>query len=213
MNRPLGLEPAPGSQWHDCALAYGLLLRHPLQPFVPMKFASSFAASAATEGRGSTALNRIDNHLIERLPREDRRPPPGPVCLRRPRALAGACHSGRNRRPRLFSSRDFVSLLTVVSGEVGLEVGMVGREGMLGAHLALGVDAAPLHALVQGPGSAWRLEAPAFISELRRSAALQREVDLYASSGPFRKEPADVMRVAPAAQPGTPIRSNQRRDK
>ena len=47
-------------------------------------------------------------------------------------------------------------MLTVVSGEVGLEVGMVGRKGMLGAHLALGVTAAPLHALVQGPASAWR---------------------------------------------------------
>jgi CRP-like cAMP-binding protein len=78
-----------------------------------------------------------------------------------------------------FPIESFVSLLTVVSGEVGLEVGMVGREGMLGAHLSLGVMAAPLHALVQGPGSAWRCEAPAFIDELKRSAPLRREIGLY----------------------------------
>ena len=78
-----------------------------------------------------------------------------------------------------FPIECFVSLLTVVSGEVGLEVGMVGREGMLGAQLSLGVIAAPLHALVQGPGSAWRCEAPAFIGELKRSAALRKEIGLY----------------------------------
>ncbi|MEO7057631.1 MAG: Crp/Fnr family transcriptional regulator [Caldimonas sp.] len=78
-----------------------------------------------------------------------------------------------------FPIESFVSLLTVVSGEVGLEVGMVGREGMLGAQLSLGVTAAPLHALVQGAGSAWRCEAPAFLEELERSAALRREIGLY----------------------------------
>lgn len=78
-----------------------------------------------------------------------------------------------------FPVEGFVSLLTVVSGEVGLEVGMVGCEGMLGSHLCLGVHAAPLHALVQGPGTAWRLKVPAFVAELNRSAALRRQISLY----------------------------------
>ena len=66
-----------------------------------------------------------------------------------------------------------------MSGEVGLEVGMVGREGMLGSQLSLGAGAAPLHALVQGPGPAWRLEAGAFNAELECSAALRREIGRY----------------------------------
>ena len=66
-----------------------------------------------------------------------------------------------------------------MSGEVGLEVGMVGREGMLGSQLSLGVGAAPLHALVQGPGPAWRLETGAFNAELECSAALRREIGRY----------------------------------
>ncbi len=78
-----------------------------------------------------------------------------------------------------FPVESFVSLLTIVSGEVGLEVGMVGREGMLNSHLFLGVAAAPLHALVQGPGTAWRLGASAFTAELGRSAPLRGAMGRY----------------------------------
>ena len=56
---------------------------------------------------------------------------------------------------------------------------MVGREGMLGVQLAMGVATASLHALVKGPGSAWRVGAGAFRSELARSAALRSELNRY----------------------------------
>ena len=61
----------------------------------------------------------------------------------------------------------------------GLEVGLVGDEGMLGISSMLGVSAAPLRALVQGAGTAWQMEAAIFRSELKRSAALQRGLDRY----------------------------------
>ena len=50
---------------------------------------------------------------------------------------------------------------------------MVGREGMCGVQVALRVPTQPLHALVQGPGAAWRLTIGAFRRELNRNAALQ----------------------------------------
>jgi len=56
---------------------------------------------------------------------------------------------------------------------------MVGREGMLGAQLVLGVATAPLHALVQGPGEAWRITTADFQRELARSSALQRGLNRY----------------------------------
>lgn len=78
-----------------------------------------------------------------------------------------------------FPTIGFVSLVTAIKGRPTLEVGMVGREGMLGAELVLGVEAAPLHAVVQGAGAAWRIGAVEFSRELVRSAALQRGLNRY----------------------------------
>jgi CRP-like cAMP-binding protein len=56
---------------------------------------------------------------------------------------------------------------------------MVGNEGLLGAQLALGVATVPLHALVQGAGTALRIGSAPFRAELARSAALRRVLNRY----------------------------------
>lgn len=73
-----------------------------------------------------------------------------------------------------FPIDSFISLIAETDGKLGLEVGMVGREGMLGAHLTVGVNIAPLHALVQGSGLTVRMRAAAFKRELAASAAVRR---------------------------------------
>ena len=78
-----------------------------------------------------------------------------------------------------FPEEGFVSLVAPLDARPALEVGMVGREGMLGVHLALGVAAAPLKALVQGGGSAWRIGQAAFGGELARSASLRQLLGRY----------------------------------
>jgi CRP-like cAMP-binding protein len=72
-----------------------------------------------------------------------------------------------------------VSLLTLVEGHHALEVGMVGREGMLGIPVALGVNKSPVHALVHGSGMAMRMSAEHFRNDIQRSAPLHREVNRY----------------------------------
>lgn len=121
----------------------------------------------------------VQNGLIERLPKRDRARLLGAcnsVELRMGRVL---CDVGKTVRHAYFPVDGFISLITPVNGKPALEVGMVGREGMLGAHLALGVSTGPLHALVQGPGMAWRIGAAALRAELARSVALQRLLDRY----------------------------------
>jgi CRP-like cAMP-binding protein len=78
-----------------------------------------------------------------------------------------------------FPTAGFISVVTQLDGKPVLEVGMVGREGMLGAHLALGVASAPLYSIVQGSGNALRVGAIPFRRELARSQSLQACMDRY----------------------------------
>ena len=119
------------------------------------------------------------NRLIERLPRRDRarllaRCTPHDLVL-----SDVLCEPGKPMSHVYFPTEGFISLLTVASGTHGLEVGMVGSEGLLGAHVVLGVATAPQRALVQGAGSALRIEWRACRAELAQSPALQRLLGRY----------------------------------
>jgi CRP-like cAMP-binding protein len=89
------------------------------------------------------------------------------------------CEQGARVRHVYFPSGGFISLISALDGRPRLEVGLVGSEGMLGVSLLLGVHVAPLRALVQGTGSALRMEAARFSDELKRNPALQRALNSY----------------------------------
>ena len=119
------------------------------------------------------------NHLIEMLPRAARQRLLAlcePVQLQLSQTL---CEPGTPTRHVFFPTESFISLVAMSEGHAGLEVGMVGREGMLGAQLALGVATVPLRALVQGGGQAWRIGSGPFRDELAQSPALQRVLNRY----------------------------------
>jgi CRP-like cAMP-binding protein len=86
---------------------------------------------------------------------------------------------GERIRHVFFPIDSFVSLITPGDGDSQLEVGLVGNEGMVGVSLVLGVSVAPLRALVQGGGSAWRVDAATFRRELKLSPKLQSVLGHY----------------------------------
>jgi CRP-like cAMP-binding protein len=86
---------------------------------------------------------------------------------------------GDRIRDVYFPSRSLVSLLTLIEGHLALEVGMVGREGMVGIPLALGVEVSPVRALVQGGGPALKMSAARFTAEMKANAPLRRALHTY----------------------------------
>ena len=76
-----------------------------------------------------------------------------------------------------FPNDSMVSLVALAEGGDGVEVGLVGRDSMVGMPLVLGNATSPVRALVQGAGSAMRMDAKRFVAELKRDGALQQQLD------------------------------------
>ena len=81
-----------------------------------------------------------------------------------------------------FPSDSIVSLLAVIRSESGLEVGMVGNEGMAGLSTFMGVNISPTRALVQGAGSAMTMSSAAVRLESNRLGTLHRLLHRYSHS-------------------------------
>jgi CRP-like cAMP-binding protein len=87
--------------------------------------------------------------------------------------------AGTPQRHVYFPTSGFISLVTPLGSCAGLEVVLVGSEGMVGVSILLGVPVSPLHHLVQGPGSALRMTAASFRHELEHGPALRRRLNRY----------------------------------
>jgi CRP-like cAMP-binding protein len=81
-----------------------------------------------------------------------------------------------------FPNSGIISLLAAVEKSATLEVGIVGREGIVGLPLFLGVDISNNSAIVQGAGSAMRMKAADFMVECRNGGSLPRLLQRFAQS-------------------------------
>jgi CRP-like cAMP-binding protein len=78
-----------------------------------------------------------------------------------------------------FPIGGYISLVTPQDACAGLEVILVGSEGMVGVSILLGVPVSPLHHLVHGAGLALRMSAASFRRELERGPAFRRRLNRY----------------------------------
>lgn len=78
-----------------------------------------------------------------------------------------------------FPVTGFISLLVAVVDAPSIEMGLIGSEGMLGATLALGNNHAPMQSLVQGAGTALRMDALLFRQRLESSSTLRQLIHSY----------------------------------
>ncbi len=134
-------------------------------------------ARAGAPNSGTPAV--AGNRLLASLPADDLEHL-NPL-LERVSVLAGEvlCEPGQEIRYVYFPGDSLISLLAVAEGRMTLEVGSVGREGMIGARAALGHDVAQVRAVVQRSGSASRMGRAAFCAEFCKTESLQRLLYRY----------------------------------
>lgn len=151
-----------------------VLERHLERPVAP-------AAAQELPARAEPAARRapIENSLLAAVPRETYRRLRArlePVALTFGEVLY---EPGDAIGHVYFPGTSIVSLLTLADGHLALEVGLIGREGMVGIPLMLGHPISPVRALVQASGTALRMAAADFLREFRLSLPLQRELYGY----------------------------------
>jgi CRP-like cAMP-binding protein len=71
-----------------------------------------------------------------------------------------------------FPQEGMVSLVQPLENGAMIEVGVIGKEGLVGVPVLLGAATSPLESMVQIPGSALRMQASVFREEVGRRTAL-----------------------------------------
>jgi len=113
----------------------------------------------------------VANRLIARLPKADRE-----------RVLANCtsitlafgdvlCEPNQPYAAAYFPQTASISLVAEADGHPPMETALIGAEGMLGATLLLGIDAAPQRAVVQSEGKALRMSPEVLFREASLGSA------------------------------------------
>jgi CRP-like cAMP-binding protein len=119
------------------------------------------------------------NHLIKLLPKRAQEQFLSKAMLTELNLSQVMCTADRRIEFIYFPVDGFISITQCIDEHPPIEVGMVGREGVLGAESALGLENNPFGALVQGSGSAWKIKTKDFLSEIKNSPELNGLIKKY----------------------------------
>ncbi|MFU8821991.1 MAG: Crp/Fnr family transcriptional regulator [Gammaproteobacteria bacterium] len=78
-----------------------------------------------------------------------------------------------------FPTSGLISLVSGLHDHTPLEMALIGQDGMLGATLLLGINTAPIRAVVHAPGLALRITVGNLQQQMRDSAALRKILSRY----------------------------------
>jgi CRP-like cAMP-binding protein len=139
----------------------------------------AFFTSRCERGAGSVWHLLKSNRLLEALPSEvSNRLCPALVYL--PFALGDVVYESGERMAHVyFPTSAVVSLIYTMENGDTAEMGLVGKEGVVGIALFLGGDTTPNQDVVQVAGGALRMSAGAMLEEFRRGGPFQLAVLRY----------------------------------
>ena len=117
--------------------------------------------------------DKLGNHLLAALPPEAYErllPHLDPMTF----SLGEVVYeSGAHMRYVYFPTTSHISLLyTMIDGSTA-EMGLVGKEGVVGIALFMGGETTPNRAMVQGGGEAFRMKSKAMLDEFKRGGEFQ----------------------------------------
>jgi CRP-like cAMP-binding protein len=121
----------------------------------------------------------VHNELLAALPRQDGQQMIAKCDRIHLTAGESVYESGEPTRFVYFPTGAFASLLASTDRASHLEVALIGAEGMLGMWCMLDVSTSPFRALVQGTGSAWRMEVAEFRRQIQARPALAGRLAHY----------------------------------
>ena len=87
-------------------------------------------------------------------------------------------HPGEPLTDVYFPQRSFISQIAQVDRR-GIEVALVGSEGMYGLHVGMGIHESPVKAVVQGAGPALKMPVAAFTKHLAAIPELRKQLSQY----------------------------------
>lgn len=137
----------------------------------------TYISTAPDEDR---ALPRLaNNRLLASLPDEDQQQLADKCEMVRVENGQVLSEPGQEVRYVYFPVDALISLLGVAEGRMTLEVGSVGREGMIGASVVVGNHMAQVRGVVQRSGRVYRMVVEDFVTEFHRLESLQRLLHRY----------------------------------
>jgi CRP-like cAMP-binding protein len=130
------------------------------------------AQSSQTDGDG----NQIHNHVLLNLPQKEREALFPKLEFVRLLVHTVLHEPGETLKSAYFCNSGLISVLTVFPDGKCVEVGLVGREGMVGMPLIAGFHTAATRAIVQIDATAFRLDGAALVAILQQFPTLDRRL-------------------------------------
>lgn len=129
--------------------------------------------------RSDGAGNHIYNEILRELPRDEFGSvfPKLELVRMQPRQVLH--EAGDTLRSAYFCNTGLISILSVLSDGKTVEVGLVGKEGLVGLPLIAGFRTAASRAVVQIEGTALRVDGDAFAMILRQCPRLERKLQQF----------------------------------
>jgi CRP-like cAMP-binding protein len=91
------------------------------------------------------------------------------------------CIANKPQEFLYFPNDGFISLIQKVDEHTSLEVGMIGREGVLGSEIILGINENLFGGIVQGSGDAWKIQVSDFLLHFQNIPELKQLIYKYLS--------------------------------